>query len=154
MEKGLVSYYSYELILCRFKSFTHLLKPSSSLLLRALDSVSYHLWEPEEKYYSCPLLGLRGARFTPIEGSEANWIYHCEKHLKSQINTCRFNAFPEEVPLSIAADPPFSLSHLRPCLLYNPSLHIGARDMCGGQWANSYLGPKQSEPQRGFRNEW
>lgn len=60
-----------------------------------------------EKRHSSPLLSLRGASSTPIEGSEANWIYHCEKHLKSQINTCLFNAFPEEVLLSIAVNPPF-----------------------------------------------
>lgn len=76
---------------------------------------------------SGPLLSLRGARFTTIEGSEANWIYHCEKHLKSQINSCLFNAFPEEVLLSIAADPPYPLSPLRPCLLYNPSPPIRAK---------------------------
>lgn len=70
--------------------------------------------EPGEKCYSGPLLSLEGARSTPIEGSEANWIYHCEKHLKSQINTCLFNAFPEEVLLSIAADPPPHTQTLSP----------------------------------------
>lgn len=99
----------------------------------SLDLRSYHLWKPEVKCYSGLLLSLRGTCFTPIEGSEANWIYHRKKHLKSQINTCLFNAFPEEVLISIAADPPLFLSPLRPFLQYNPSLPIGARDMCRGQ---------------------
>lgn len=76
-------------------------KPSSAILSQVwIISTGtifffYHLKLPEEKCNSGPLLSLRGARSPPIEGSEANWIYHWEKHLKSQINTCLFNAFLE-----------------------------------------------------------
>lgn len=113
----------------------------------------YHSTEPEVTRYTGPLLSPRGARCMPIEGSEANWIYHWEKHLKSQINSCLFNAFPEEVLLSIAADPPLS-PHSDSSPPQSLTAYRGHGIRVRGQWAKGYWGPKLSEPHGGLRIEW